>query len=131
MAPCLGIWGQFQQRLAFSSPHPAASRPAGGPPPNLHFVSYWDLLPKEIAEATLKTKRWPGHAQEFETAFALAAFPENVRHDAMRDQPDQEPLAATAETGQRLIDAIVVEVARYIQGMIDGTNVAPVPEFHP
>ena len=64
-------------------------------------------------------------------AFALAAFPENVRHDAMRDQPDQEPLAATAEAGQKLIDAIVVEVARYIQGMIDGTNVASVPEFHP
>lgn len=137
VAPCLGIWGQFQQRLAFSSPHPNASshpeanRPAGRPPVNLHFVSYWDLLPKEIAEAALKTKRWPGHAQEFETAFALAAFPENVRHDAMRDQLDQEPLAATAETGQKLIDAIVVEVARYIQEMIDGKNVAPVPEFHP
>jgi hypothetical protein len=25
----------------------------------------------------------------------------------------------------------VVEVVRYVQGMIDGTNVAPVPEFHP
>jgi creatinine amidohydrolase len=135
VAPCLGIWGQFQQRLAFSSPHPAAeisaSQPGQQRQPNLHFVSYWDLLPKEIAEATLKTRRWPGHAQEFETAFALAAFPENVRHDAMRDQPDQEPLAATAEAGQRLIDAIVVEVARYIEGMIDGTNVAAVPEFHP
>jgi creatinine amidohydrolase len=135
VAPCLGNWGQFQQRLAFSSPHPAAKIPASQSgqerQPNLHFVSYWDLLPKEIAEATLKTKRWPGHAQEFETAFALAAFPENVRHDAMRDQLDQEPLAATAETGQKLIDAIVVEVARYIQGMIDGKNVAPVPEFHP
>ena len=147
VAPCLGIWGQFQQRLAFSSPHPSSSSQPGSSsqpiakislsqtgqerPPNLHFVSYWDLLPKEIAEATLKTKRWPGHAQEFETAFALAAFPENVRHDAMRDQPDQEPLAATAETGQQLIDAIVVEVSKYIQKMIDGTNVAPVPEFHP
>ncbi len=141
VAPCLGIWGQFQQRLAFSSPHPSSSSQretkthpsqAGRErPPNLHFVSYWDLLPKDIAEATLKTKRWPGHAQEFETAFALAAFPENVRHDAMRDQPDQEPLAATAEAGQKLIDAIVVEVVKYIQGMIDGTNIAPVPEFHP
>jgi len=133
VAPCLGIWGQFQQRLVFSAPHPAAHRnPAGSaplPPPNLHFVSYWDLLPKEIAEATLATKRWPGHAQEFETAFALAAFPENVRHDAMQDQPDREPLAATAETGRRLIEAIVVEVARFLQGMIDGKNVARIPDF--
>jgi creatinine amidohydrolase len=131
VVPCLGIWGQFQQRLAFSTPHPAAQQPAREPSANLHFVSYWDLLPKEIAEATLKTKRWPGHAQEFETAFALAAFPENVRHDALRDQPDQEPLAATAEAGQKLIEAIVVEVTKYVQGMIDGTNIAQVPEFHP
>jgi creatinine amidohydrolase len=131
VAPCLGIWGQFQQRLTFAQPHPAAQQSARQLSANLHFVSYWDLLPKEIAEATLKTKRWPGHAQEFETAFALAAFPENVRHDAMRDQPDQEPLAATAEAGQKLIDAIVAEVVKYVQGMIDGTNVAPVPEFHP
>jgi creatinine amidohydrolase len=131
VAPCLGIWGQFQQRLVFSTPHPIARRgkPETAPPANLQFVSYWDLLPQEIAEANLSTKRWPGHAQEFETAFALAAFPENVRHDAMRDQIDKEPLAATAETGRRLIEAIVVEVARYLRGMIDGTNVAKVPEF--
>jgi len=114
IAPCTGIWGQFQQRLEI----------------NLHFCSYWDLLPKEIAEANLTTGRWPGHAQEFETAFALAAFPENVRHDAMRDQPDQEPLAATAEAGARMIEAIVAETTKYVQGMIDGTNVAEIPPFH-
>ena len=81
-------------------------------------------------EQHLKTKRFPGHAQEFETAFALAAFPENVRHDAMRDQPDQEPLAATAETGRILIDAIVDAVSTHLQAMIDGTNVAEIPPFH-
>ncbi|HLJ09797.1 MAG TPA: creatininase family protein [Planctomycetaceae bacterium] len=130
VAPCQGIWGQFQQRLEFSTPlgSGAGESERGA---NLHFVSYWDLLPASIAEETLKTKRWPGHAQEFETAFALAAFPENVRHDAMRDQTDQEPLAATAETGRLLIEAIVVEVVKYVQGMIDGTNVAAVPEYHP
>jgi creatinine amidohydrolase len=131
IAPCLGIWGQFQQRLVFSSPHPIAKQPPREQAANLHFVSYWDLLPKDVAESTLKTKRWPGHAQEFETAFAMAAFPENVRHEAMRDQPDQEPLAATAAAGQKLIDAIVAEVVKYVQGMIDGTNIAAVPEFHP
>lgn len=115
VAPCNGIWGQFQQRLEI----------------NLHFCSYWDLLPATIAEANLKTKRWPGHAQEFETAFALAAFPENVRHDAMRDQDDKEPLEANAQSGAVLIEAIVTEVAKYVQGMIDGTNIAEVPPFHP
>lgn len=129
VAPCNGIWGQFQQRLVFNTAHPSLKDRSTGS--NLHFISYWDLLPKQIAESTLKTKRWPGHAQEFETAFALAAFPENVRHAAMQDQTDKEPLAGTAETGAKLIEAIVVEVVKYVQGMIDGTNVAQLPEFNP
>lgn len=115
IAPCQGIWGQFQQRLEI----------------NLQFESYWDHLSKEVAEANLKTKRWPGHAQEFETAFALAAFPENVRQDAMQDQEDQEPLEATAEAGAAMIESIVAGVARHVAGMIDGTNVAEIPPFNP
>lgn len=115
IAPCLGMWGQFQQRLEI----------------NLHFESYWNLLPEEVAQANLKTNRWPGHAQEFETAFALAAFPENVRQDAMQDQEDKEPLEATAEAGQKMIDEIVKQVARYVSGMIDGTNMVEIPPFHP
>lgn len=115
IAPCNGMWGQFQQRFEC----------------NLQFVSYWDLLSKEVAEKHLSTKRYPGHAQEFETAFALAAFPENVRVEAMADQADKEPLAATAESGAILIEEIVKEVARYLQEMIDGKNVAKIPPFHP
>lgn len=114
IAPCLGMWGQFQQRLEI----------------NLHFESYWNLLPEEIAFANLKTKRFPGHAQEFETAFALAAFPENVRHEAMQNQTDQEPLEATAEAGQIMINEIVKQVSQYVSGMIDGTNTVEIPPFH-
>ncbi|MFH1300695.1 MAG: creatininase family protein [Planctomycetota bacterium] len=114
IAPCLGMWGQYQQRLEI----------------NLHFESYWNLLPEEVAIANLKTKRWPGHAQEFETAFALAAFPENVRQNAMQDQVDREPLEATAEAGQIMIDEIVKQVSQYVAGMIDGTNTAEIPPFH-
>jgi creatinine amidohydrolase len=115
IAPCEGIWGQFQQRFEI----------------NLQFHSYWDFLPAELAKAHLKTGRFPGHAQEFETAFALAAFPENVRHTAMADQSDREPLQATAETGRVLIAGIVDGVTRYLAGMLDGTNVAPIPPFMP
>ncbi len=115
VAPCRGMWGQFLQRFEC----------------NLHFASYWDFLPKEAAERHLKTGRWPGHAQEFETAFALAAFPENVRDDAMRDQTDQEPLQATAEAGQALIDAMVGPIAEFVQGMIRGEQTAVIPPFHP
>lgn len=115
IAPCRGIWGQFLQRLET----------------NLHFESYWDFLPNETAEKHLKTKRWPGHAQEFETAFALAVFPENVREDAMRDQADKEPLEATAEAGRVMIEAIVENLRRFVAGMIEGTNVAEIPPFQP
>ncbi|QDT93884.1 creatininase family protein [Gimesia algae] len=114
IAPCLGMWGQYQQRLEI----------------NLHFESYWNLLPEEVALANLKTKRWPGHAQEFETAFAMAAFPENVRQDAMQEQDDKEPLEATATAGQNMIDEIVKQVAKYVAGMIDGSNTAVIPPFH-
>jgi creatinine amidohydrolase len=115
VAPCQGIWPQFLQRLEI----------------NLQFRSYWDLLPRAVAESHLKTKRFPGHAQEFETAFALAAFPENVRQQAMREQTDKEPLEATAEAGTALIAAIVDHVTDFVAGMIDGRNVAAIPPFHP
>ncbi len=115
IAPCQGMWGQFQQRFEI----------------NLQFESYWDFLPEGVAKAHLKTGRWPGHAQEFETAFALAAFPENVRRDAMLEQVDKEPLQATAEAGRAMIAAIVDGVAGHLQAMIDGRNVAEIPPFHP
>ena len=115
VAPCEGIWGQYLQRLEI----------------NLQFHSYWDFLPEEIARDNLATGRFPGHAQEFETAFALAAFPENVRSDAMHDQEDQEPLQARAEAGQVMIDAIVERTAQFLQGMIDGVEVAEIPPFMP
>jgi creatinine amidohydrolase len=115
IAPCRGTWDQFQQRFEI----------------NLQFRSYWEFLPEDVARANLKTGRFPGHAQEFETAFALAAFPENVRHDAMADQADKEPLQATAAAGRVMIAAIVEGLSRYVAGMLDGTNVAPIPPFQP
>lgn len=115
IAPCRGIWGQFLQRLEI----------------NLQFESYWDHLPTDVAERHLKTKRCPGHAQEFETAFALAAFPENVRHQAMQDQEDKEPLEGTAEAGAAMIEAIVDTLTQFVSGMLDGTNVADIPPFQP
>ena len=109
------MWGQYLQRFEI----------------NLTFAPYWDFLSKDVAEANLKTKRYPGHAQEFETAFALAVFPENVRHDAMQEQEDKEPLEATAEAGAAMIESIVDNTAKFVAGMIDGTNVEEIPDFHP
>jgi len=112
--PCEGIWWQFLLRFEC----------------NLVFRPYWDFITQEAIEEHLSTKRCPGHAQEFETAFALAAFPENVRHDAMQDQEDKEPLAATAEAGRALIEHIVTNVTAFAQSMLDGDYVEEIPPFH-
>jgi creatinine amidohydrolase len=113
--PCRGMWGQFVQRFEI----------------NLQFRSYWEFLPTELAKSHLKTGHFPGHAQEFETAFAFAAFPENVRRAAMEDQADREPLQATAEAGRAMIAGIVEGVTRHLASMLDGTIVEPIPPFMP
>ena len=115
IAPCEGMWGQFLQRLEI----------------NLQFKSYWDFISMEEATPYLETNRFPGHAQEFETAFAMAAFPENVRHDAMQNQEDKEPLHASVENGQALIEIAINNVAKFLEDMMAGTEIAEIPEFHP
>lgn len=112
IVPCRAVWDQFLRRFQV----------------NLQFIPYWDVLTSEDANE-LQTKSIPGHAQEFETAFALAAFPENVRQHDLTDQPDPAPAMATAEAGQVLIDRTVERVAGFVQDMIDGAKVAEVPPF--
>jgi creatinine amidohydrolase/Fe(II)-dependent formamide hydrolase-like protein len=73
----------------------------------------------------------PGHAQEFETAFALAAFSENVRTKMWTDQPDKKPSMATAKQGEEIIRRIVERVTVYMQEMIDGRCVAKIPPYFP
>ena len=120
IAPVRGIWDQILRR------HQR----------NIHFLPYWDVLTEDDARELLKSghrlpQDMPGHAQEFETAFALAAFPENVRVDMWTDQEDQKPSTATAECGQEFIRRIVDRVSIYLQEMIDGQRIAEIPPFHP
>lgn len=103
---------------------------------NLHFLPYWDVLTETDAKELLKSGHklpsdLPGHAQEFETAFALAAFAENVRANMWTDQADQKPSMATAKQGEEFIKRIVERVATYLQEMIDGKRVAKVPAYYP
>jgi len=90
------------------------------PGAEVRFHSYWDLIPPEFAGEVLETGRVPGHAQEFETAFALYAFPESVRRDAISDQEDQAPSHATTEKGKLLVEKTVEEVARLVEEMLVG-----------
>jgi len=120
VVPCRSNWDQYLRRFQV----------------NLHFFPYWDVYTVQDAEELLDSgtrlpEDLPGHAQEFETSFALAAFPENVRTDMWTDQPDPKPAMATAQKGQAFIDRTVDRVAAYIQEMIDGQRVAEIPPFHP
>jgi len=120
MAPCQAAWDQFLRMARV----------------NLHFLSYWEVLTELDAEQLLTSGHrlpddLPGHAQEFETSFALAQFPENVRRAMWTDQADPTPSMATAETGQALIDRVVERVAGYVEEMIGGKRVAEIPGYHP
>ena len=120
VAPCRAVWEQYQRKFQV----------------NLQFFPYWDVLTeadgRELLEGGHRLPNdLPGHAQEFETAFALAAFPENVRSEMWTDQPDQKPALATAAKGAAFIERTVERVAEHLQEMIDGKRVAATPPFHP
>lgn len=112
--PCESVWDQVLRRFRT----------------NVQFLSYWDLLDDDDA-AVLRSADIPGHAQEFETAFALAAFPENVRAEAVADQPDPTPGMATAKAGQMLITRTVERVAEVAEAMIAGRRIADIPPSFP
>jgi creatinine amidohydrolase len=119
-APVNGTWEQFLRMNQV----------------NLHFLSYWDVLTEADAKELLKSGHklpsdLPGHAQEFETAFALAAFPENVRTKMWTDQVDKKPSLAAARQGAEIIKRILERVTVYMQEMIDGRRVAKIPPYFP
>lgn len=118
--PCRTNWDQFLRRFQV----------------NLQFLPYWDVCNADDARELLESghripEDLPGHAQEFETSFALAAFPENVRTDMWTDQPDGTPAMATSQKGAAFIERIVDRVASYLREMIEGERVAEIPAFHP
>ena len=108
-APMYGIIRQWQ--LYFRSADPEVS---------VQFHSYWDLS-REDAEKVCEG-RVPGHAQEYETAFALAVFPESVRQDAMQEQEDKKALDGTAEQGRILVEAAVARTAAFVEEMLAGQH---------
>jgi len=120
VAPCNAVWDQFLRRFQI----------------NLQFLPYWDVLTEKDGRELLDSDNaagpnLPGHAQEFETSFALAEFPENVRTDMWTDQPDSTPALATAEKGRQFIERIVQRVTVFLRQMIAGERVAEIPPFHP
>ena len=119
IAPCEGVFDQFVRRFQV----------------NLHFLSYWDLFTQADTDLLESGKKiptnLPGHAQEFETSVAMARFPENVRSDALRDQPDPSPAMATAAKGEEYLRRVHERLVKYVTEMMHGDRVAEIPPFHP
>ncbi len=119
IVPCRSNWDQFLREFQI----------------NLHFLSYWDVLTQEDAMLLNGQKRLPqdlpGHAQEFETAIALAEFPENVRTDAMTDQTDTSPQLATREVGEEMVSRITNRVTEFVRDVGSGKQQQEIPPFHP
>jgi creatinine amidohydrolase len=120
VAPCRAVWDQFLREFRA----------------NLHFMSYWDVLTAADAQELLRGGQrlpddLPGHAQEFETSFALARFPDNVDHEALSDQIDRSPQLASAAQGGEFFERIVARVVNYVEEMLTGERTALIPLFHP
>lgn len=84
---------------------------------NVVCISYWDLYTQEEAHSLMDSKRLPGHANEFETSFALAAFPERVH---VEDIDDADTRLATAEKGRRAIEIVVPRVTEVLERISKG-----------
>jgi len=99
--------------------------------------SYWEAYTKENASPYMQSgmAMIPGHSGEFETSFALAAFPERVHREGVdyskvrlnlkspKDADDDrmyynDSLLATAEKGEALIRIAVDWVAKKMRQMI-------------
>jgi creatinine amidohydrolase len=99
------------------------------------FCSYWEAYTKEVVSRYMESGNCPGHASEFETSFAWAAFPnqvhwEGVDYDNARltiSLPDRvtqdrtfhnEAKLANAVKGQAMIDVAVEWVAEKVKKMM-------------
>ena len=103
---------------------------------NLDFCPYWEAYTKEDVAKYMDSGNCPDHASEFETSFALAAFPSHVHWECVDydrakltiSSPEQahldrkfhqEARLASAEKGRAMIDIAVNWVAEGMRRMIE------------
>ena len=68
---------------------------------NLRVNAYWDAYPKEAVMKYMESGKLPGHAAEYETSFAMAAFPERVRWEDVDYQKAKPRLGIKTEEAAR------------------------------
>lgn len=103
---------------------------------DIQFCSYWQAYSKEFVEEVLDSGDCPAHAAEFETAIAMAAFPENIHWEGVEypditiereDYKDKDPVYfrdgrdhATPKKGRVMADVAISWVADQMQQMMNG-----------
>ena len=78
---------------------------------------YWDSIPREQRKAFVETGSVPGHTDELETLFALAAFPERIRRVTY-----DESLQNVWQPNKEDLDRAGYFVARWISQEFDKTS---------
>jgi creatinine amidohydrolase len=86
---------------------------------NVVYASYWDLCADDEVYPLVQSGYAPGHANEYETSFGLAAFPERVHEDLMDDEQAQ---MGTREHGMQQIETVVGHVSDLLRRMIAGES---------
>lgn len=106
-------------------------------------AAYWDLAAEGLAACCTGPRKAMGHACELETSMMLALRPDLVRTDLIADDPDATPAAvksifwardfgrrtdhgavgypeqATAEKGQRMLEAAIAAVSKVCRGVLE------------
>jgi creatinine amidohydrolase len=104
---------------------------------NLQASSYWDAYTPAIIKKYMESNKAPGHAGEFETSFAMAAFPQRIHWEGVdyqkikplmhikdpKSAADEEQFAkeaklATTAKGEAMIDIAVRWTADRLRKMI-------------
>ena len=99
--------------------------------------SYWDAYTREIVNKYMESGKAPGHAAEFETSFAMAAFPERIHWEgvdyakikprlhikdpksaAQEEQFAREAKLATTAKGEAMIDIAVKWTAERLRKLL-------------
>lgn len=81
------------------------------------YVTYWETCPESFYDEHLELEKSAGHAGEFETSFAMIAFPQRIRTDQINY--DNAKHASIAKGGH-ILEAVVEGVTKEIQHMLNG-----------
>ncbi len=79
------------------------------------YITYWLTCPEAFYDAHLELENSAGHAGEFETSFAMLAFPERIRTDQINYD---NALKATLPKGGLILDAVLDGVSGALAEML-------------